>query len=226
MSDDVRQYSGSFAIESLGGFSPVPGPLDVFIEGQNTGPGNTPMRTNGVTRISQVTAVPNVLQTFTLLGWSMRVYLVVSGSVVPYYANMGRLWGGMLIDSPLQSGGGWSMASGSLLAVPGQAVLPPDLSTFDELWTQDDDITSTGWSFTSGPLPPPSNPAFGGVVPTLVGKTFMFNSPIVIRPSTDLKMALVMTPSIMSWQLWLVCLQADFTVLYTVDQKDFSGVHR
>lgn len=172
--------------------------------------GNAVAKSPGVVRVSQVLFGPKVTQHWTLLGWSVRLSLVyiipISPAVLgPYCARMGKLWAGLATQSQQTNQGGLTMDT--FLPLGGGAQFPPDLSTFDVVWTQDDEIAAiVGWDPGNAPLP-------SGALPSIVAKTFMFPSPVPIDPSAQMQMQLVLTPSLY-YLNGITCTSGSWSVIY------------
>jgi hypothetical protein len=180
-----------------------PEAVAVFIDGPAVG---EHAKTPGLVRVSPVSINPSLMERWAIQGWTVRLALVYNVIVQPYFASLGKLWAGLAIESQQTDQGGLLPGPGGLSALPGRAQFPPDLSTFDVIWTQDDDVAIVNWD-QRGALP-------GSAIPSLVAKTFMLPSPVEVRPGSQMQMQLVLTPGIYGWFNTLACVDGSWSLLY------------
>lgn len=171
---------------------------DSPVSGGGTGAGGKSL---GLIRVSQVSPLPSLMETWSLLGWGINAALLFNAMTTPYFGTMGKLWAGLAVDSQQSSQGGVNSA---LSILPGRAQFPVDISTFETIWTQDDDIAVA--ALNAVPLK--------SVVPSLIAKTFMFPSPVTARAGAQLQMQLILNPSVYGWSNQLVCAAANWSLIY------------
>lgn len=161
--------------------------------------------TTGQIAVKHVVGAPTSAQGWTLVGWSISYVGVVQSTIEGSkpWARYGDLWGGVLVDSPLQS-------SSPAQAVPGTpiGVLPADLSTFAKLYSGADDPSFPMVDSVNGEYPAYTR-----------GAEQILPQPIHVEAGGDVEMALILTPSLMQVQsggaLPLIIIpRASYTILY------------
>lgn len=206
MTDRVLNGNWPTVPVTVGG---VQRPAFSFADGSNASNG---LATPGLVRVSPVPVTPSVVEHWTVLGWSVRLSMLynLNGSQtagMPPCAKLGKLWGGLAIGSQQRDQGGWiPTPGGGMTAIPGRGVLPADLSTFDVVWTQDDDVGLSNWDFGTQQIP-------ASAVPFPVGHTYMLPAPIGVLPSTQLQMQLVQMPGVYMFLDQLVCVDASWSLI-------------
>lgn len=184
------------------------GPSNVFIDGGATGDGTLAGgKSPGLVRVSRVAPPPTLMEHWTLLGWTIRLSLVYVVISKPIFGHLGKLWAGLAVNSQQSNQGGLSVNPVPLHSLPGRGQFPADLSTFDVIWTQDDDVATATYDPTAVPLP-------STVVPGLVAKTFMFPAPIDAEPGAQLQMQLVLTPGVYGGINQLICVDGSWSLIY------------
>jgi hypothetical protein len=181
--------------------------INVFADGISAVvPGKSP----GLVRVSPITIGPSMMERWAVLGWSIRLALLADATNIDVYGRIGTLWGGLAIDSQQSNQGG--LSGGGAGVFPGRAQFPPDLSTFDVLWTQSEDIALSSFDASQ---PPPAS-----LVPTPVAKSFTFPVPIPVDPGTQMAMELVFTPGVYSAQTTIICASGSWSLVYDDDAQD------
>lgn len=171
-------------------------------------------RTNGFIRTAQLQNQPTIMESWNLLGWSVRARLVAAGTPQnmfgggPFtspWARLGDLWVGLMLDAPLQNAGGFQLSG--VTDAPGIAAFPQDLSTFGKLWAGSDPVAWISDSQASLGINIADQDC------SLLGLTFMFGSPIRARSGAQLQMTTILTPSITNG-VSLYLRSMDFSVIY------------
>jgi hypothetical protein len=186
---------------------------NVFIDGGVAGSGGAGQgdRSPGLVRVSDITPQPTLTEHWTVLGWTVSLGLVFNVTELPYFGALGKLWAGLAMNAQQRNQGGLSVNPNPIHKVPGQAQFPADLSTFDGVWTQDDDVAIVSYDPTTQPLP-------ASAVPALIAKTFMFPAPVDINPGSQMQMQLVLTPGVYGWANELICTSGNWSLIYDDNQ--------
>lgn len=187
------------------------GTVGALIEAGNAGGvGLPPAWTAGVIRVVPVGVQPSLVQRWTVLGFSVQIRIamqftprnVFNSQPLAAYGTFGKLYAGLLFDATTSNSGG--MMNGSQL--PGGAYFPFDLSTFTVVWDGSEDsarVIAQG----AGNAPDSSF--------SLLAETFMFPSPVAIRSGSNMEMALVLTPSVLSpCDAGLIVRSCAYSVIY------------
>lgn len=154
----------------------------------------------GVTIVQPISNSPSLVKPWTIYGWTMQLrigynFSGVAGAVP--FGRFGDIWGGLLIDTPLQDSGS-------------AANLPGDLSNYGKLWDgENDPIRQVDLPASN------TNPLTYQLVPI----TFMLPSPVVARSGAQLAMGITVLPSIFgsvgNGAHVLTVLSSFYSVLYT-----------
>lgn len=158
--------------------------------------------TNGLVRVQPIDLRPSLMETWSLLGWSLRArvgYVQQGAPVGGPWARWGDVWAGLTVDRPMDNIGGGvffnnvglGIVQSPKIATEGRAQLPEDLSTFAKLWRPDDplplfqnDFALNGW------------PAGGTARMAPVALLNMLPIPLALNTGLTLQMVLIVTPSI------------------------------
>jgi hypothetical protein len=155
--------------------------------------------TTGAVRVSPMPIWPSLMQRWRVLGFSTRGRLYGVRVNPPTFGRLGKLLVGLLVDAPLTDAGS---------GLPGVAQFPVDLSTFDTVWDgQQDQLRFIAPPFVPAALIPDESCG-------LIGKTFMFPSPVEVGSGAQMQMAAVLTPSLTAGALNLVLKSLDYSLIY------------
>lgn len=151
--------------------------------------------TPGATRTDPLHLQPTLVETWSIVGFTVRVRLALMAStnVGQVWGRLGTLWAGLITDSSLPS--------------QQLAGFPTDLSTMTAIWDGKQDEVRTV------PLAVPVNP----LDCSLIAATFMLPQPISVRSGSQLQMGLVLTPSMLTCAagtLGLLVLSCSYSVIY------------
>lgn len=154
--------------------------------------------TTGLTRVVPLQLQPTLVERWQIIGYSVRIrlglaFFLPSGQI---WGRLGQLWTGLVTDSSLTPAN--------------VATFPSDLSTFVKVWDgQNDDIREVNLNELNAGT---ANP----LGYTLIAQTFMLPQPIEIRSGSQIQMALVLTPSMITTltAAELVILRASYSVIY------------
>lgn len=173
----VQTISGVFAERETGGsvFRDAP----TLIQGGQ--------RLSGGVRTVQANIQPTLMETWTILGWTMNIFFGwnrAGGFNGPYWGQLGQIWAGLQVDGFLREAGG---GSGGGFSLPGGAAFPTDMSTFTKAWDADSD-----------PTPANVENAAGGTTVgfTVVPAIFQLPFPLLLRSGARLQMVLIRTPPV------------------------------
>lgn len=145
--------------------------------------------------------IPNPPHGITVYGWTIQYNGAectnAQAEPTPVFARWGDVWGGLIIDPAIPSGG--SMPQ-----------LPPDLSTFAKLWTPD----SPPWPMASWTANTPLTDSPGGL-------TYMLPAPVELMGGQQLAMVLTLLRSLGKGVRRIVW-RASWTILYEFTGSPFA----
>lgn len=164
-------------------------------------PSHSVDRTVGQYAAVQLPVQPTSASAWVILGFSVQVRMAIyiNGVTPPYWARLGDLWAGLLIDRPAVQ------RNVSGFARWGPADFPPDVSMMTKIWDGSTDPITTINSSTGLDT---SN--FH-----LISEVFSIPFPVTIRPGSQLYFGLILTPSILDTLIYPAVLDCEFSVIYT-----------
>lgn len=137
--------------------------------------------TTGTTRLDQLPFSPNLTERWTIIGYSVRIRMgLLQNGAGPMWGRIGNLWAGLISDSPLASAQSPNF--------------PIDLSTFVQVFNGGQDTLRLVADPSTFATPALINDAQY----SLIAQTFMLPQPIQVRSGSQLQMALIMTPSMLT----------------------------
>lgn len=163
--------------------------------------------TNGGVRVTQSTSHPTASQRWRISGWTVRLSFganwIARFGGVPAFASMGQIWAGIAVDGFAANSGGCDKVANP---IGGFASFPVDLSTF-----------ALVWDGSSSPLPridTATGQAPGGGYQT-IGFPYQIQTPLIVTPSSQIQMVLIITRSLMSAAMNAFAVQScDYSIIY------------